>query len=136
MSVTLSPQNVAGAASFTGIDDGHSLQYGFFVAAPSNAGNGGYVAGGDPFSFSGVSSFLISSFAALQCTFSSQSAANGHSGFIYYYRPGAPATLANGKMQVLQANGANNTLQDIGTQAYPAAILADTIVVAACFVRL
>jgi hypothetical protein len=56
-----------------------------------------------------------------------------HSGFTYTYIQGT--TQKNGKMQVLQANGANNTLQDIGaSNPYPAAVSGDNIVGSCAFV--
>lgn len=132
MSVILSPQSVAGSG-FPGVDNGQWLQYAFFNAVVA----GNYVAGGDPFTFNGVSPFFTSSFAPLQCTFTSQSGTLGHSGFTYYYRPGAPATLSNGRFQVL-ATGAGNqqALAEIAAGAYPGAVVTDTIVVNAAVVRL
>lgn len=125
-----------GGSPFAGIDQGEKLFYGFGTITPA----GNYAAGGDPFDFTKMAfndgSQLPSTYGPVpgSVTIQSNSAANGHSGYLYFYRPGAVSTIQNGKFQVLQSNGTLSV--DIGAGAYPAAILADSIVFSAAFVRL
>jgi hypothetical protein len=121
---------------FNGMDQGQKLIYVFGTITPAAQ----YAAGGDTWDLTKMSwpdgsGGLLSGYAPVggSVTAQSNSAANGHSGFQYYYRPGNPATISNGRFQVLQSNG--TLLVDIGAGAYPAAVLADTIVFAAAFVR-
>lgn len=124
----------AAGTPFTGIDNGQSIIYGFFALTVT----GNYVAGGDPMSFAGVSSLIQSGYAPLNVAIQSQSSLGG-AGFMYGYRPGGVgnlATLANGKFQVFTSNGAApNPFLELGAGAYAAAILADTIICEAAFVR-
>ena len=145
MSVVLTTQTTGNGSAiqgtpFTGFDNGQFLIYSFFNVTPSNAGNGGYITGGDPMTFLGVSDFLKSTYAPLQLTIFSQNGGGaGHSGFAYYYRPGGlgnAATIANGKFQVLQPGNANSPMVEIAQGAYPAAVLTDIIVANGCFVRI
>ncbi len=136
MSLQVSALTIPGTP-FTGIDNGQFLEYGFFSIVASNLVNGGYVAGGDPLSFAGVTDFLKTGYAPLgPVSIVSQSAAQGHSGYQYYYRPGNPASLSNGKMQVLVPQGSGVAMAEIAAGAYPAAIINDTIIASAQFVRI
>lgn len=116
---------------FLGADNGQDIIYVFFTVTPS----GNYAAGGDVIDFTALGDLIKSGYAPINVAIQSQSSAPGHSGYVYGYRPGAPATLANGKFQVLQCAGAGNPLLEIGAGAYPAGVLGDTIVGIACFVR-
>lgn len=120
------------SSAFSGVDAGQYLEYFFFMVTPT----GNYPAGGDPMSFAGVSDLLKSTLPPIpgSTNIVSSSAAAGHSGFLYYYRPGTPSSISNGKMQVLQGNGVG-ALQEFAAGAYSAAILADTIVGQAAFVK-
>lgn len=121
---------------FDGLDEGQKIVYAFLVLTPSNAGNGGYVVGGDAVDFTKLSPPPPSGYAPVQANFYSMSGASGHSGYQYYWRPGNPPTLQNGRVQVeTTGNGAGNPLQELAAGAYPAGILADTIVGIAAFVR-
>lgn len=114
---------------FDGQDQGQKLIYVFGTIALT----GNYVAGGDLISW--LLDALKTGYIPVQVQFFSQSAAAGHSGYQYYWRPGT--TLANGKIQVeTTGNGAGNPLQELAAGAYPAAITGDTIAFAAVFLRL
>lgn len=129
--------SVISGTPFDGVDNGQKLIYVSGQITPS----GNYPAGGDILDFTAMTfpagGNIQSNYAPVPGSVNivSNSSANGHSGFPYFYRPGAPATMQNGKMQVLNAGGGGNTLQDIGAQAYPAAVLADEIRFTAAFVR-
>ncbi|MGA2443278.1 MAG: hypothetical protein ABSH08_20190, partial [Tepidisphaeraceae bacterium] len=71
----------------------------------------------------------------LQVTIQSQSAASGHSGYQYYYRPGNAQN--NGKMQVMTSNSVSGQpMVELAAGPYPAGVTGDTIVGIACFVRI
>lgn len=135
MSLTAAAQQFGstGTAGIPAIVPNGKLLEIYFLVTASNAPSN-YQPGGDPLDLTGVltnlEGFMISSSAlALQVYIQSQSAANGHSGYLYSYRPGT--TLKNGKMQVMQCGGAAAPLAELGGGSatnYPAAILADTIV--------
>ena len=131
MSLTAAPQTF-GSTGTGGIPaifgNGKTLEIYFTITASNAPAN--YPAGGDPLDLTQVltnlQGFLITSSAIpLQVYIQSQSAANGHSGYLYAYRPGT--TLKNGKMQVIQGNGVG-ALAEIAAGNYPATVLADTIV--------
>ena len=137
MALMVTPQtgatSPASSSPFTGFDNGQFLIYGFFSIAAS----GNYAAGGDALSFTGVSDLLKTAYAPLNLSIASQSPL-GFSGFYYAYRPGGVgmlATLANGRMQVFQSGNNANPLSELAAGAYPAAVIADTIVASGCFVR-
>ena len=133
MSLTAAPQTF-GSTGTGGIPaifgNGKTLEIYFTITASNAPAN--YPAGGDTLDLTQVlanlQGFLITSSAIpLQVYIQSQSAANGHSGYLYSYRPGT--TLKNGKMQVLTSNGVSpNPLLELPAGNYPAAILNDTIV--------
>lgn len=137
MAILVTPQtgatSPASSSPFPGLDNGQFLIYGFFTLVAS----GNYVAGGDPFTFGGVTDLLKTAYAPLNLSIASQSSA-GFSGFYYAYRPGGIgmlATLTNGRMQVFQSGNNANPLSELAAGAYPAGVLADTIVASGCFVR-
>jgi hypothetical protein len=133
MALAITVQAVPAGTPFTGVDNGQFIMYFFFTVTPT----GNYVAGGDTLSFVAATDMLKSTVAPLQVTLQSQSASAGHSGFLYYYRPGNPATIANGKMQVLATGSGNQAaLAEIAAGAYPGGVTADTIVGMGCFVRI
>lgn len=129
MALTLSANQ---SSSFPGVDCGQYLEYLFFGVTVT----GNYTAGGDTMSFVGVSPLLTSALPPLPGSVNilSASAAAGHSGFIYFYRPGSPASISNGRMQVLTTgSGAGNALQELAAGGYPAAITSDSIFGTAAF---
>lgn len=137
MALVVTPQTGASSPAqsspFTGFDNGQFIIYGFFSIAAA----GSYVAGGDAFSFSGVSDLLKTGYAPLNLSIASQSPL-GFSGFYYAYRPGGVgmlATLINGRMQVFQSGNNANPLSELAAGAYPNAVILDTIVASGCFVR-
>lgn len=102
----------------------------YFTIAASNAPNN-YPAGGDildlTLMLNNLQGFMFTTSAIpVQVYLQSQSAANGHSGYLYSYRPGT--TLKNGKMQVFGVGLASNPLAEIAPGNYPASVLTDTIV--------
>lgn len=129
MSLVVAAQKVA-PTPFPGVDNGQAIIYVFFTLVAA----GNYLPGGDVIDWTSLGDLIKSGYVPINVTIQSQSAAAGHSGYQYYFRPGA--ALNNCKMQVLTTgNGAGNALQELAAGAYPAAILADTIVGMACFVR-
>src|SRR4051812_4031476 len=94
---------------FLGADNGQDIIYVFFTLTPT----GIYAAGGDVIDFTTLGDLIKSGYAPINVAIQSQSAAAGHSGYFYGFRPGNPATLANGKFQVLQCAGAGNPLLEI-----------------------
>lgn len=120
-------------SSFPGVDQGQFLEYLFFAVTPS----GSYTAGGDTLSFAGLP-LLTTNQPPLPGSVNivSASAASGHSGYLYYFRPAAAPTQANGKMQVLTTGGGSGqALVELAAGSYPTAITQDTIVGAAAFPR-
>lgn len=111
--------------SFGGQDRGQSLVWCQFTIKAS----GNYPANGDTLDLSTIAPAGCG-LPPVPGTVSIQSnplSGSVHSGFTYAYIQGT--TQKNGKMQVLQANGANNTLQDIGaSNPYPALVSGDNIV--------
>lgn len=120
-------------SSFPAVDAGQFLDYLFFGVAAS----GNYPTGGDTLSFVGASPLLTTSQPPVgPVTIQSQSSSAGHSGYLYYFRPAAAPTQANGKMQVLTTGGGSGqALVELAAGAYPAAITGDTIVGTAAFPR-
>jgi|ERR1700722_1494506 len=128
MSAKVAP--LTSLAPFDGTDTTMKMLRIYFTVAPL----GNYAALGDTLDFTLLGDLLISGYVPVFVYIQSASS-GGVSGYEYAYTPAAVPTLANGKFQVLQgANGAPNA--DIGAGAYPAAVLADTIVGYADFLRL
>jgi len=123
-------------SAFPGVDSGQFLEYLFFSVTPSNT-PAGYVAGGDTLSFVGASPLLTTNQPPIgPVTIQSQSAAAGHSGYLYYYRPATSPTQANGKMQVLTTGASSGAaLAELAAGNYPSAITGDTIIGSASFSR-
>ena len=120
-------------SSFPGVDAGQFIDYLFFGVVAA----GNYVTGGDVLNFSGASPLLTTGQPPVgPVTIQSQSAAAGHSGYQYYYRPGNPSTQSNGRMQVLTTGtGSGQPMVELAAGAYPVAITSDTIVGSAGFPR-
>jgi hypothetical protein len=116
---------------FNGRDRGQQLIWVQFTVKAS----GNYPANGDaldlsPIAPDGCGQVPVPGTVSIQ---SNPLSGSVHSGFTYAYIQGT--TQKNGKMQVLQANGANNTLADIGaSNPYPAVVSADNIVGTCAFV--
>jgi hypothetical protein len=94
---------------------------------------GNYAALGDTLDLTVLGDLIKSGYLPIFYYLQSQKA-GGVSGYEYCYVPGT--TLANGKFQVLQCAGAGNPMLDIGAGAYPAGVLADTIIGFFDFLRL
>ena len=117
---------------FGGVDTTKSIERIYVQVTPTNAVN--YPgAPGDTLDLTVLGDLIKSGqlpvFAELQSIKST-----GATGYEYRYIPGT--TLANGTFQVLQCAAAGNPMADIGAGAYPAAVLADTIVGYIDFLRL
>lgn len=135
MSLTITPlQNPQ--TPFQGINNMQTLIDIYFkIVAASN-----YPALGDLLDLTQLGDLIMSNnFAPLIVTIQSAKAA-GLSGFLYGYTPASSnPTLSNGKMQLLTASGAGTPaapLVDAGAIAYPAGVLADTIIGRASLIRL
>jgi len=131
MSMGLLVANLSTQGAFTGQDRGQQLVWVQFTIKAS----GNYPANGDTLDLSTIAPAGCG-LPPVPGTVSIQSnplSGSVHSGFTYTYIQGT--TQKNGKMQVLQANGANNTLQDIGaSNPYPALVSGDNIVGSCAFV--
>lgn len=120
---------------FQGINNGQAILELFFkIAASSN-----YPALGDLLDFTQLGDLLkVNNYAPLWADIRSAKT-GGLSGFLYGYTPAAVPTLSNGKFQLLTASGAGTPaapLVDAGAIAYPAGVIADTIIGRAAFIRL
>jgi hypothetical protein len=133
MSLVAAPQ-MFGSIGTAGIPaivpNGKLLEIYFTITALNAPAN--YPAGGDILDLTQMLNSLVgymftTSAIPLQVYIQSQSAAAGHSGYVYGYRPGT--TLKNGKMQVMQGGAVISLpLAEIPAGNYPAVVLADTIV--------
>lgn len=131
MSVLLAPL-LNPPTPFRGIDNSQAIIRVYFTVTPA----GNYAALGDTMDFTSLGDLIKSDYAPLLVVILSAKS-GGASGFLYSYNPGT--TMANGKFQLLAASGnaaGAAPFEDFPAGAYPAAVLADTIVGFADFIRL
>ena len=115
---------------FDGTDTTRKMERVYFQVTPA----GNYAALGDTLDFTGLGDLVKSEYAPVFCQIQSQNPA-GNSGYLYSYQPDSTRSLSLGKFQVQQCAGAGSPAADIGAEAYPAAVLADTIIGYADFLR-
>lgn len=117
---------------FKGGDNTQKVRRVYFQVTPSGNYPG---TPGDPMDFTTLGEEPHSGYAPI-IVFMVSAKSGGTSGYTYAYSPGNPSSQTNGFFQVLVNAAATNPDGDLGAGAYPAGVLADTILGYADFIRL